>query len=66
VVIARESTPEGGYPLFDSKDELVAEYLRCLAAKASASWDVLAAQHPGDPRRQLRGWLEAQLSAAYH
>jgi len=46
------------YRHFASKDELVAEYLRCLAAKASSSWDALAAQHPGDPRRQLRGWLE--------
>ena len=46
------------YRHFASKDELVAEYLRCLAAKASSSWDALAQQHPGDPRRQLRGWLE--------
>jgi AcrR family transcriptional regulator len=46
------------YRHFASKDELVAEYLRRLAAKASASWDRLAAEHPGDPRAQLRGWLE--------
>src|SRR5262249_9712371 len=25
--------------------------------KASGSWDKLAAQHPGDPRAQLRAWL---------
>jgi AcrR family transcriptional regulator len=46
------------YRHFASKDELVAEYLRRLAEKASASWDRLAAEHPGDPRAQLRGWLE--------
>jgi AcrR family transcriptional regulator len=46
------------YRHFASKDELVAEYLRSLAAKASSSWDALAAQHPGNARRQLRGWLE--------
>jgi AcrR family transcriptional regulator len=47
------------YRHFASKDELVAEYLRCLAERASSSWDKLAAQHPGDPRAQLRAWLEA-------
>ena len=46
------------YRHFASKDELVAEYLRRLAEKASASWERLAAEHPGDPRAQLRGWLE--------
>jgi len=38
------------YRHFASKDELVAEYLRCLAEKASSSWDALAAQHPGNGR----------------
>jgi AcrR family transcriptional regulator len=46
------------YRHFASKDELVAEYLRCLADKASSSWDKLAAAHPGDPRAQLRAWLD--------
>ncbi|HEX4828051.1 MAG TPA: TetR/AcrR family transcriptional regulator [Xanthobacteraceae bacterium] len=50
------------YRHFASKDELVAEYLRCLAEKASASWDKLAAQHPGDARAQLRAWLENMAS----
>ena len=50
------------YRHFASKDELVAEYLRCLADKASSSWDSLAAQHPGNPRGQLRGWLEDMAS----
>jgi len=46
------------YRHFASKDELVAEYLRCLAGKASAAWERRAAQHPGNPCAQLRGWLE--------
>src|SRR3954463_6645031 len=47
------------YRHFTSKDELVAEYLRRLAAKAGKFWDELAAGHPGDPRAQLRVWLAA-------
>ena len=47
------------YRHFSSKDELVAEYLRCLATQAGGFWDELAAAHPGDPRAQLRGWLAA-------
>src|SRR5437764_7926090 len=45
------------YRHFASKDELVAQYLRCLADKASGSWDKLAADHPDNPRAQLRAWL---------
>src|SRR5215208_4148563 len=47
------------YRHFASKDELVAEYLRRLAADAGKFWDGLEAAHPGDPRAQLRGWLAA-------
>ena len=47
------------YRHFSSKDELVAEYLRRLAGEAGTFWDELAAAHPGDPRAQLRGWLQA-------
>jgi AcrR family transcriptional regulator len=47
------------YRHFDSKDELVAEYLRRLAADAGHFWDDLEAASPGDPRAQLRGWLAA-------
>ena len=46
------------YRHFSSKDELVAEYLRCLAAEKDAVWSKLEAQHPGDARGQLLGWLE--------
>src|SRR5215213_1464511 len=47
------------YRHFASKDELVAEYLRRLAADAGSFWDELEAAHPGDPHAQLRGWLGA-------
>jgi AcrR family transcriptional regulator len=47
------------YRHFSSKDELVAEYLRCLATEAACFWDELEAAHPGDPRGQLTGWLGA-------
>src|SRR5213593_1850738 len=47
------------YRHFDSKDELVAEYLRCLANEAGQFWAGLEAAHPGDARAQLRGWLAA-------
>ena len=47
------------YRHFSSKDELVAEYLRRLAGDAGKFWDELTAAHPGDPRAQLTGWLQA-------
>src|SRR5882762_9182571 len=47
------------YRHFDSKDELVAEYLRCLARSGDKFWQELEVAHPGDPRAQLRGWLAA-------
>src|SRR5262245_32052983 len=46
------------YRHFASKDELVAEYLRRLAAEAEAGWDRRAAQFPGDPSAQLSAWFK--------
>lgn len=45
------------YRHFSSKDELVAEYLRCLAAEKDSVWAKLDREHPGDPAAQLRGWV---------
>jgi AcrR family transcriptional regulator len=45
------------YRHFPSKDELVAEYLRQSAGREASKWDLLQAQHPGDPLAQLRAWL---------
>src|SRR4249920_1830597 len=50
------------YRHFESKDELVAEYLRQQAAKADAFWATLEAQHPGDPLAQVRAWLAAMAA----
>src|SRR5213595_1088566 len=47
------------YRHFSSKDELVAEYLRCLATQAGRFWTELEVAHPGNPRAQLRGWLKS-------
>src|SRR5712675_1213320 len=50
------------YRHFDSKDELVAEYLRQEAGKADAYWATLESQHPGDPLAQIRAWLTAMAA----
>ena len=46
------------YRHFSSKDELVAEYLRRLAAESDAVWSELERKQPGDARAQLNSWLE--------
>jgi AcrR family transcriptional regulator len=51
------------YRHFTSKDELVAEYLRRLAAEADTFWDKLTAAHPGDARAQLLAWLTSMGEA---
>src|SRR6185369_4725490 len=45
------------YRHFESKDELVAEYLRRLAAEANAHFEELKASHPDKPCEALRAWL---------
>lgn len=47
------------YRHFESKDALVAEALREVAAMETAQLDRLAAAHAGDPRAQLDAWLVA-------
>ncbi len=47
------------YRHFESKDALVAEYLRRLAGKSNEFWAHIEREHPGNPRRQLGVWLEA-------
>lgn len=46
------------YRHFESKDLLVAEYLRLLARDADSLWAELARSDPGDALAQLRGWVE--------
>lgn len=45
------------YRHFNSKDELVAEYLKRLAEGGNSVWEELEAAHPGDPKAQLHHWL---------
>ena len=53
------------YRHFDSKDALVAEYLRGLAAEKHDIWSAIETAHPDDPRAQLQAWLiEAAMATA--
>lgn len=45
------------YRHFTSKDELVAEYLREVAAAIEASWDEVGERHADDPRGHILAWL---------
>ncbi|WP_374378323.1 TetR/AcrR family transcriptional regulator [Dongia sp.] len=45
------------YRHFSSKDELVAAYLREVAAEIEASWDRIGARHKDDPRGHILAWL---------
>ena len=46
------------YRHFESKDRLIAEYLRLLAGEAESSWQAIARAHPNAPRAQLQAWLK--------
>jgi len=46
------------YRHFESKDALVAEYLRQAAGQADTEWDKLDQALPGDPLGQLRAWIK--------
>jgi AcrR family transcriptional regulator len=46
------------YRHFDSKDQLVAEYLRSLSRCWNETADAIERAHPDDPDAQLRGWIE--------
>lgn len=44
------------YRHFESKDELVAEWLRGIIAEKDAVWDEITAEYPNDPVGQLVDW----------
>lgn len=46
------------YRHFDSKDELVAEYLRVKSLESDEAWAGYVSAHPNNPNGQLRRWLE--------
>src|SRR5207302_8752842 len=54
------------YRYFDSKDELIAEWVRGIIAHKEEEWKDLNAKHRGDPHRQLQDWsrrVSEKLSA---
>ncbi|MEU9636664.1 TetR/AcrR family transcriptional regulator [Streptomyces tendae] len=50
-----ETTKMAIYRHFETKDALVAEWLRILAAEYRAAFDRVEAEHPGLPREQILG-----------
>jgi AcrR family transcriptional regulator len=50
------------YRHFSSKDELVAEYLRRLAAESDTIWQEIEQKHPGKPGAQLDAWVESMAA----
>jgi AcrR family transcriptional regulator len=44
------------YRHFESKDQLIAEWVRGIIAQKDAAWDEIVAEHPDDPRAQLVSW----------
>ncbi|GAA2586363.1 TetR/AcrR family transcriptional regulator [Streptomyces lienomycini] len=50
-----ETTKAAIYRHFETKDALVAEWLRILAADYRAAFDRVEADHPGRPREQILG-----------
>lgn len=44
------------YRHFESKDELIAEWVRGMVERKELEWDEIAAAHPGDPEAQLVDW----------
>ena len=46
------------YRHFKSKDELIVEYARGLAADGDAVWERLATAHPDNPEKRLGAWVD--------
>ncbi|MEP6733231.1 MAG: TetR family transcriptional regulator [bacterium] len=44
------------YRHFESKDALIAEWMRGIIAQKDVAWDEIIAEHPGDPNAQLVSW----------
>jgi len=54
------------YRYFDSKDELIAEWVKGIVAQKEEEWKDLSAKHRGDPEGQLQDWsrrVSAKLRA---
>ncbi len=51
------------YRHFESKDELIAEWMRGIVAQKMRVWDELAAEYPDDPTAQLVAWSRRTAEA---
>jgi AcrR family transcriptional regulator len=51
------------YRYFESKDLLIAEYVRGIIAQKDAAWDEIVSLHPDDPRAQLVSWSRRTADA---
>ena len=51
------------YRHFESKDELITEWMRGVLAQKEAAWAEIIAEHPGDPTAQLVSWSRRTASA---
>ena len=52
------------YRCFESKDDLIVEYLSDHAKNALVWWDTTVASHAGDPGAQIQALFDAQLERA--
>jgi AcrR family transcriptional regulator len=51
------------YRHFESKDALIAEWMRGLVAQKETAWDEISAEHPDDPGAQLVSWSRRVATA---
>ena len=51
------------YRHFESKDALVAEYLRGVAQEYTSQWNAVAAAHEGNPEAHLKAWIDHVAAA---
>jgi AcrR family transcriptional regulator len=51
------------YRHFESKDQLIAEWMRGVIAEKESAWVEIGAAHPGDARAQLARWSERTAAA---
>src|SRR4029079_16886735 len=51
------------YRHFQSKDELIAEWVRSIISQKERIWDELAAKYPDDPTAQLVEWSRRTADA---
>jgi AcrR family transcriptional regulator len=51
------------YRQFESKDALIAEWVRGIISQKEKVWDELEAKYPNDPSAQLVGWSRATAAA---